>query len=128
MRLKINGQDIWFEVATWGDPDAVYLSIVAAEVLDDVWILLVPMVLLMAGVAIISIRRALGGIVMAAQQAETLSPLDTKSRFDVTNMPKEVASLAIAINGLLDRVGILSRPNACSWRAPRTSCGRHLRS
>lgn len=107
MRLKINGQDIWFEVATWGDPDAVYLSIVAAEVLDDVWILLVPMVLLMAGVAIISIRRALGGIVMAAQQAETLSPLDTKSRFDVTDMPKEVASLAIAINGLLDRVGIL---------------------
>jgi signal transduction histidine kinase len=107
LRQKISGQDVWFEVATWGDPDAVYLSIVAAEVLDDVWILLVPMVLLMSGVAIISIRRALRGLVDAARQAELLSPLDTASRFDVGTMPKEAASLAIAINGLLDRVATL---------------------
>ncbi|MDX2201931.1 MAG: HAMP domain-containing sensor histidine kinase [Hyphomicrobiaceae bacterium] len=107
LRQKIGGQDVWFEVATWGDPDAVYLSILAAEVLDDVWILLVPMVVLMATVAIVSIRRALRGLIVAARQAERLSPLDTASRFDVGGMPKEAASLAIAINGLLDRVASL---------------------
>lgn len=107
LRQKIGGHDVWFEVATWGDPDAVYLSILAAEVLDDVWILLVPMVVLMAAVAIISIRLALRGLVVAARQAELLSPLDTASRFTVGGMPKEAASLAIAINGLLDRVATL---------------------
>ncbi len=107
LRQKINGQDIWIEVATWGDPDAVYLGIVAAEVLDDIWIPIIPIVVLMMGVAVISIRWALKGLVEAAEQAEHLSPLDSSSRFDVRGMPKEAASLAIAINGLLDRVGML---------------------
>ena len=109
LRLKLNNQEFWVEVATSGDPDAVYLGIVAAEVLDDVWIPMIPLVLLIAGVAVISIRRALGGLVAAAQQAELMSPLDSARRFDVAGMPKEAASLAHAINDLLDRVADLVR-------------------
>lgn len=107
IRQKIGDQDVWIEVATRGDPDAVYLGIVAAEVLDDVWIPLTPLVLMISGVAIISIRRALRGLVDAAAQAELISPLDSARRFDVSGMPKEAASLAIAINDLLDRVAAL---------------------
>ena len=109
LREKVNGHDVWVEVATQGDPDAVYLGIVAAEVLDDVWIPMIPLVLLISGVAVISIRRALRGLVEAAQQAELMSPLDSARRFDVEGMPKESASLALAINGLLDRVADLVR-------------------
>lgn len=109
LRQKVNGQEIWVEVATIGDPDAVYLGIVAAEVLDDVWIPMIPLILLISGVAVISIRRALGGLVAAASQAQLMSPLDNARRFDVTGMPKEAASLALAINGLLDRVAHLVR-------------------
>lgn len=109
LRQKLNGQDVWVEVATMGDPDAVYLGIVAAEVLDDVWIPMIPLVLLISGVAVVSIRRALRVLVAAASQAELMSPLDNARRFDVAGMPKEAASLALAINGLLDRVADLVR-------------------
>lgn len=107
LRQKIDGHDVWIEIATLGDPDRVYLGIVAAEVLDDVWIPMMPLVVLLLGVAVISIRRSLRGLERAAAEAELISPLDTTRRFDVSEMPKEAASLAIAINGLLDRVGTL---------------------
>ena len=60
--------------------------------------------MLTLGVAVISVRWSLGSLVLAAKQAQRMSPLDTTSRFDVSGMPHEAASLAIAINGLLDRV------------------------
>lgn len=107
LRQKILGQDIWIEVATLGDPERVYLGIVAAEVLDDVWVPMMPLVALMLGVAVVSIRRSLRGLVHAAAEAEHISPLDTTRRFDISDMPREAASLAAAINGLLDRVGTL---------------------
>lgn len=107
LRQKIDGHDVWIEIATLGDPDRVYLGIVAAEVLDDVWIPMMPLVVLLLGVAILSIRHSLRGLERAAAEADLISPLDTTRRFDVSDMPKEAASLAIAINGLLDRVGTL---------------------
>lgn len=107
LRKKINGQDVWFEVIVRGDPDAVYLGVIAAEVFDDVWMPLIPLVLMISGVAIISIRRSLRSLVDAAAQAELITPLDSARRFDVKDMPKEAASLALAINDLLDRVATL---------------------
>ena len=107
LRQKIAGRDTWVEVATRGDPDRVYLGIVAAEVLDDVWMPMIPLVVLTLGVAVLSVRRSLAGLVRAATQAEGMSPLDQSKRFDVSGMPREAAIFAIAINGLLDRVGNL---------------------
>lgn len=107
LRQKILGQDVWIEIATQGDPERVYLGIVAAEVLDDVWVPMMPLVALMLGVAVVSIRRSLRGLVHAAAEAEHISPLDTTRRFDISDMPREAAILAAAINGLLDRVGTL---------------------
>lgn len=109
LRQKVHGQDVWIEIATLGDPDAVYLGIVAAEVLDDIWIPMIPIVALMLGVAVVSIRRSLRGLVRAASEAALISPLDTARRFDISEMPREAASFAVAINSLLDRVGSLVR-------------------
>jgi hypothetical protein len=66
---------------TRGDPDRVYLGIVAAEVLDDVWMPMIPVVVLTLGVAVISSRRSRGG--RAAMQAEEMSPLDRTKRFGI---------------------------------------------
>ena len=104
LRQRVGNKDVWVEVATVGDPARVYLGILAAEVVDDVWMPMIPLVVLTLGVAVISVRRSLGSLVLAAEQAQRMSPLDTASRFDVSGMPHEAASLAIAINGLLDRV------------------------
>jgi signal transduction histidine kinase len=107
LRQKIAGRDVWVEVATRGDPERVYLGIVAAEVLDDVWMPMIPLVVLTLGVAVLSVRRSLAGLVRAAMQAEGMSPLDRSKRFDISGMPREAAIFAIAINELLDRVGNL---------------------
>jgi len=106
-RHKIGNRDVWIEMATRGDPDRVYLGIIAAEVLDDVWMPMIPFVLLTLGVAVLSIRRSLAGLVRAAKQAEGISPLDNSKRFDISGMPREAAIFATAINELLDRVGSL---------------------
>jgi signal transduction histidine kinase len=105
LRQRVRGRDLWIEVATRGDPDRVYLGIIAAEVLDDVWMPMIPLVVLTLGVAVISCRRALAGLTRAAMQAQEISPLDDRKRFDVSAMPREAAMFAVAINELLDRVG-----------------------
>ena len=107
LKHKIGDKEVWIEAATRGDPDRVYLGIVAAEVLDDVWMPMIPVVVLTLGVAVFSSRRSLAGLVRAAMQAEEISPLDRTKRFDVSGMPREAAIFASAINKLLDRVGSL---------------------
>jgi len=109
LRQRVGNKDVWVEVATVGDPAGVFRGILAAEVIDEVWMPMIPLVVLTLGVAVISVRRSLGALVLAAEQAQRMSPLDTSSRFDVSGMPHEAASLAVAINGLLDRVRNLVR-------------------
>jgi two-component system, OmpR family, sensor histidine kinase QseC len=106
IRQRIGERSAWIEVATFGDPANRYLSIVAAEVFDDVWLPMLPLVLLTLGVATLSIRRSLVSLVRAANQAETLMPLESSSRIDLSGMPSEAASLAAAINSLLDRLAV----------------------
>jgi signal transduction histidine kinase len=107
VRYKLGDRHVWIEVATYGDPANTFLGIVAAEVAEDVWLPMLPLVILVLGVATLSVRRSLGSLVRAAVQAETISPLDKSSRLDASDMPREAASLVTAINALLDRVGEL---------------------
>jgi len=106
VRQKLD-QPVWIEVATFGDPASTYLGNVASEVVDDVWIPMIPLVVLMLGVATLSVRWSLSSLVRAAAQADSITPLEAFNRFDVSQMPREAASLASAINGLLERVAAL---------------------
>jgi two-component system, OmpR family, sensor histidine kinase QseC len=107
VRQKLADQPVWVEVATFGDPASTYLGNVASEVVDDVWIPMIPLVVLMLGVATLSVRWSLSSLVRAAAQADSITPLEAFNRFDVSQMPREAASLASAINGLLERVAAL---------------------
>src|SRR5262245_29104618 len=107
VRQKLADRQVWIEVATFGDPASTYLGIVATEVVDDVWIPMIPLVVLMLGVATLSVRWSLSSLVRAAAQADSIAPLEASNRFDVSQMPREAASLASAINGLLERVAAL---------------------
>ena len=107
IREKLADRQAWIEVATFGDPASTYLGIVASEVVDDVWVPMIPLVVLMLGVATLSVRSSLSSLVRAAAQADSITPLEAFNPFDVSQMPREAASLASAINGLLERVGAL---------------------
>ena len=139
VREKLADRQVWIEVATFGDPAGTYLGIVATEVVDDVWIPMIPLVVLMLGVATLSVRSSLSSLVRAAAQADSITPLEAFNRFDVSQMPREAASLASAINGLLERVGALVKAKrlfiaraAHELRTPLAimtlELGRHRRS
>ena len=70
VRQRLVDHQVWIEVATFGDPASTYLGIVATEVVDDVWIPMIPLVVLTLGVATLSVRRSLSSLVRAAAQAE----------------------------------------------------------
>src|SRR6478735_123826 len=75
VRQRLVDQLIWIEVATFGDPASTYLGILASEVVDDVWIPMIPLVVLTLGVATLSVRRSLSSLVRAAAQADSIAPL-----------------------------------------------------
>jgi hypothetical protein len=56
LRQRVRDQEVWVEVATWADPDRVYLGIVAAVALDDAWMPIIPLLMLTLGVAVFSVR------------------------------------------------------------------------
>ena len=95
------------ELATFGDPDGTYLRIIAMETFDDVWLPMLPLVLLSLGVAIVSVRSSLRPLIAAASEADKISVLERKERLDLTQLPAEASHFASAINRLLDRVADL---------------------
>ena len=49
LRQKVGSKDVWVEVATVGDPAGVFRRVLAAEVIDNVWMPMIPLVVLTLG-------------------------------------------------------------------------------
>ncbi len=107
LKLNRDNRNIWVELATFGDPAGNYLGIIAMEIFDDVWLPMLPLVLLSLGVAIVSVRSSLRPLMAAASAADTISVLERNERLDLTQLPAEASHFASAINRLLDRVADL---------------------
>lgn len=101
------GRDVWVELATFGDPESTYLRSIALDIVKDVWVPLLPLVLLSFLVTILSVRRSLRPLAAAADRADEMSVIAPGERFDVSKMPDEASQFAAAINRLLDRVADL---------------------
>jgi signal transduction histidine kinase len=106
-RLLANDKDIFIEVATLGDPACARWRSVAHEIFEDVLSPMLPLILVLLGVATVSIRWSLQPLIKAAQKAERITEIDPRERFDLAHMPQEAASFALAINRLLERIGAL---------------------
>ncbi len=102
------GRPVRVEVATLGDPARQRFHALALDFLEDVWIPLVPTLILAIGFAMFSIRRALKPLERGARLAETIDDAETGLRFDLSGMTREAASLCATINRLLERVGRLT--------------------
>ena len=107
VRQRRGSQELWVEVLTRGDPSYAHLRILAIDVLDDVWMLMIPLVVLTLGVAVLSVRRSLQPLVEAANRADATTLAELGRQFDASNLPREAASFVTAINRLLDRVNQL---------------------
>lgn len=107
LRVKLPAQDLWVEFATFGDPENTYLRTIAWDVLNDIWVPMLPLVLLSLFVTTISVRRSLRALVSAATRADEISALERGERLDIGQLPAEASHFASAINRLLDRVADL---------------------
>jgi two-component system sensor histidine kinase QseC len=106
-RLQVNGTDVLIEMMTLGDPAGIGWWVALEETAEDVWLPILPLVLLMPVVTILSVRRALWPLARAAKQAEAIDPRDSTQRLELTGMPLETAAFASAINRLMERVSAL---------------------
>jgi two-component system, OmpR family, sensor histidine kinase QseC len=103
LRERSGANEIWVEVMTTGDPAHRFLSILSYEILDDVWMPMIPLIMLSLGVAMWSIRRSLKPLKGAACKADALSANQFEVQLDAGALPREVASFILAINRLLRR-------------------------
>lgn len=103
----IDDRTVLIETATRGDPAFVRMRVLMHEFVKDVWIPMGPLVLLTIIIAPYSVRRTLRPLARAAQQADVLKATDCEARFSLTDLPREAASFAAAINRLMDRVSEL---------------------
>jgi signal transduction histidine kinase len=99
----VGGQLVWVEVATIGDPNWQRLWVLAHELAKDVWIPILPIVILALPVAILTVRRSLKPLKEAAHQAETVDASVDSFHIEPTNVPQEVVSFVSAINRLLGK-------------------------
>ncbi len=107
LKVRVGEQDLWVELATFGDPNHTYLKSLAQEILDDVWLPMLPLIAFSLGVTILSVRSSFRPLVAAANEADKISFLERTDRLDVTQLPAEASDFASAINRLLDRVADL---------------------
>ena len=106
-RQRLDNHNLWVEVMTTGDPSHAFLSILGLEILDDVWLPMIPLIVLSLGVAIWSVRKALKPLTDAAGKADALSLTDLGQQFDATALPREIAGFVTGINKLLERASKL---------------------
>lgn len=107
VKRQVDGQDVWVEVLTLGDPHFLRLNALKAELLMDVLTPLAPTVFLTTLLAIVSVHRALKPLRNAADRARTLDARRDSFRLDTADLPREAADFATAINQLIERLDAL---------------------
>src|SRR5215475_14332420 len=106
-RLRFGDTDVLIETMTLGDIAGVHRWVVLHETAEEVWLPMLPLVLLMPFVAVVSIRRALQPLARAARRCEGINPKDPTQLLKLAGLPREAASFVSAINRLMARVSAL---------------------
>ena len=100
---SVSGQLVWVEVATIGDPDWQRLWVLAHELTKDVWIPILPIILLALPVALITVRQSLKPLKVAADEAQSVDASLDSFQIEARDVPQEAASFVSAINRLLGK-------------------------
>ena len=105
--FTVAGHEVFVELAVLRDPHNFVVGVLLHELRDH---LIIPMPLmfgLVAGATILSVGAALKPVVAAAREADQIDPRAALQPLPTDGMPREVATLAQAVNRLLERVADL---------------------
>lgn len=105
--FNVGDRRFFVDVATTGDPQDVVSDVFWNEVIEH---MIVPMSILLVfvlGATLLSVRQALKSVRAAADAADRIDPLDSRSHLQFKDMPREIAHLAVAVNRAFERVGEL---------------------
>ena len=98
------GDVAWVQVAQdLEHPDVVVDDIVSVFLQRIAWLIL-PILMLLAAIDYVIVRRALKPVSMASDMARTIGPASLQVRLPADQLPKETAPLAHAVNQALDRL------------------------
>lgn len=103
-RVVINGHVFLIEVATLGDPAFASSRILVSEIVDDVWMPMIPLIVLTLGATVVVVRRSMRPLADMSKLAEEnqLARIDLVAQ--QTSLPQEVQSFVATISKLVERV------------------------
>jgi signal transduction histidine kinase len=98
------GEVVWVQVAQdLEHPDVVVDDIVSVFLQKIAWLIL-PILLVLAGVDFFIVRRALQPVSKASDMARTIGPQSLEVRLPTRDLPNEILPLAHAVNQAFDRL------------------------
>lgn len=103
-RLVIKGRTVLIEVATLGDPAFASGRVLASEIIDDVWMPMIPLIVLTIGATVIVVRRSMRPLAEISRLAEKneLARLDVAAQ--QLNLPHEIQRFVVTIGQLVERI------------------------
>jgi signal transduction histidine kinase len=101
--VHVYGQDVLIEFASIGDPKNLSSNALADEIYDHLVVPMSLMLFLVMGATILSLRKALEPVKMAAKIATKHNPQRSLVDLPTTGMPLEVVRLTEATNRVLGR-------------------------
>ena len=107
--FTIGGRRFLVDVATMGDPQDVVSDVLWNEVIEHMIVPMSILLVLVLGATLLSVRQALKPVRIAAEAAERIDPMDSRSHLQFQDMPREIAHLAEAVNRAFERVGELMK-------------------
>ncbi|MCJ9749123.1 HAMP domain-containing histidine kinase [Neorhizobium sp. BETTINA12A] len=105
----IGTQRFLVDIATIGDPADVMSDVLWNEIIGHLIVPMSILLVLVLGGTLLSVRQALRPVRAAADAADQVDPMDSRSHLNFDQMPREVAHLAAAVNRAFERVGALMR-------------------
>ncbi|MGO4194223.1 ATP-binding protein [Rhizobium sp. YAF28] len=107
--FTVGGRRFVVDVATTGDPQDVLSDVFWNEVIEHMIVPMSILLVLVLGATLLSVRQALKPVRIAAEAAERIDPMDSRSHLQFQEMPREIAHLAVAVNRAFERVGELMK-------------------
>ncbi|WP_454856526.1 sensor histidine kinase [Rhizobium binxianense] len=107
--FTVGDQRFVVDVATLGDPQDVLSDVLWNEVIEHMIVPMSILLVLVLGATLLSVRRALEPVRAAADAADRIDPMDSRSHLRFQEMPREIAHLAEAVNRAFERVGELMK-------------------
>ena len=104
LRIEVGHRTVFVQVEQkTRDPDYLRLTVVDEFITDGGW-LVIPFLLVLLGVSIWIVKRALAPITQISALAESITPTNVKIRLPVDRIPLEILPLVESMNAALDHL------------------------